>query len=289
MYKRQLLYRACFYLEYTPTLWKDTKVIFIPKPGKEDYNVAKSFRPISLSNYLLKGLEKLLGWHMNEKLKEFPIHSNQHGFCSDKSTESAISNTVDYIESKIMTSNKHCIGISLDIQAAFDSITPDTIKDALLIHGGEPQLVRWYYNYLQHRNLITTLQNHTYTASNAIGFPQGGVVSADFWKIAFNPAIEIINNSNTTGFGYADDLIVLRHGYKTDTSIRAIQTVLNKLVKWGETCNLKFNPTKTQMIVFCNKKSPPIIESMPTINNNPVSQVKSIRYLGVTLLSLIHI
>ena len=37
------------------------------------------------------------------------------------------------------------------------------------------------------------------------------------------------------------------------------------------------------MIVFCNKKSPPIIESMPTINNNPVSQVKSIRYLGVTL------
>ena len=60
-----MIYRACFYLEYTPTPWKDTKVIFIPKPGKEDYNQAKSFRPISLSNYLLKGLERLLGWHMN--------------------------------------------------------------------------------------------------------------------------------------------------------------------------------------------------------------------------------
>ena len=115
----------------------------------------------------------------------------------------------------------------LFIQAAFDSITPEVIKQSLLDHGGEPQLIQWYYNYLTHRNLSTTLQNHTYTASNAIGFPQGGVVSADFWKIAFNPAIEIINSSNTTGFGCADDLIVLRHGYKTDASIKALQTVLN--------------------------------------------------------------
>ena len=107
-----LIYRACFYLEYTPTPWKDTKVIFIPKPGKEDYNLAKSFRPISLSNYLLKGLERLLGWHINEMLIQFPIHAHQHGFCSEKSTESAISKTVDYIESKIMTSNRHCVGLT---------------------------------------------------------------------------------------------------------------------------------------------------------------------------------
>ena len=154
-----LIYRACFHLEYTPTQWKDTKEIFIPKPGKENYNLAKSFRPISLSNYLLKGLEKLLGWHMAEKLLENPIHNNQHGFCAEKSTESAISNTVDYIESKIMTSNRHVIGVSLDIQAAFDSITPETIKNSLLKHNGDKKLVQWYYNYLRHRNLTTTLQN----------------------------------------------------------------------------------------------------------------------------------
>ena len=117
---------------------------------------------------------------MNEMLVTNPIHAHQHGFCSDKSTESAISNTVDYIESKILTSNKHCVGISLDIQAAFDSITPEVIKEALLRHGGDSQLIQWYYNYLKHRNLTLTLQNETYSGSNALGFPQGGVVSADF-------------------------------------------------------------------------------------------------------------
>ena len=47
------IYKACVILQFTPSLWRDTRVIFIPKPGKESYNKAKSFRPISLSNYCL--------------------------------------------------------------------------------------------------------------------------------------------------------------------------------------------------------------------------------------------
>ena len=45
-----LIYRACFYLEYTPTPWKDTKVIFIPKPGYVIYNfneiLHEDFQPL---------------------------------------------------------------------------------------------------------------------------------------------------------------------------------------------------------------------------------------------------
>ena len=46
----QLIYKAVIKLHFTPTIWKDAKVIFIPKPGKIDYSTPKSFRPISLSN-----------------------------------------------------------------------------------------------------------------------------------------------------------------------------------------------------------------------------------------------
>ena len=45
------IYKCEIKLRYTPLLWKDTKVIFIPKPGKQRYDTPKSFRPISLSNY----------------------------------------------------------------------------------------------------------------------------------------------------------------------------------------------------------------------------------------------
>ena len=131
----EYIYKSCIHLHYTPCLWKKTRVIFIPKPGKESYRKAKSFRPISLSNYLLKGLERLAAWKMDKALKEFPIHKKQHGFQKKKSTESALSNTVNYIESFVMK-QQYALGIFLDISSAFDSICPHHIRRSLLEHGG---------------------------------------------------------------------------------------------------------------------------------------------------------
>ena len=122
----QTIYKASIYLHYTPKLWRDTKVIFIPKPGKATYRKAKSFRPISLSNYFLKGLERLVVWRMELSLVEHPIHPKQHGFQKGRSTESALSNTVNYIESFVFK-HQYALGVFLDISSAFDSINPDHV------------------------------------------------------------------------------------------------------------------------------------------------------------------
>ena len=97
------IYRACLKLHYTPRAWKESIVVFIPKQGKTSYQEPKSFRPISLSNYLLKGLEKLLVEQMDMTLEDQPINKNQHGFQRGLSTETAISKTVNYMEKHINT------------------------------------------------------------------------------------------------------------------------------------------------------------------------------------------
>ena len=89
----EFIYKSCIFLHYTPRKWKETKVIFIPKPGKSNYRIPKAVRPISLSNYFLKGLERLVCWKMDEALIKYPIHPKQHGFTANESTESALSNT----------------------------------------------------------------------------------------------------------------------------------------------------------------------------------------------------
>ena len=205
----ELIYKGCISFSFTPTQWKDTKVIFIPKPGKDSYDKAKTFRPISLSNYLLKTLERLAGWRMKIALKDNPVHTRQHGFRNDRSTETAISDATSYIEENILN-RKHVIGISLGIQAAFDSILPHKVKNQLLKHGGDKQMVNWYYNYLIHRNLYFDMLGCKKCISTSIGFLQGGVNSANFWKIAFDPALDIINENNIRGNGFADDLLVLK-------------------------------------------------------------------------------
>ena len=95
------IYKSVIKLRYTPLLWKGTKVIFIPKPGKDRYDNTKSFRPISLSNYFLKTLEKLMCWKIEKELKKNPLHKAQHGFTRRKGTETAASNVLSFIEKNI--------------------------------------------------------------------------------------------------------------------------------------------------------------------------------------------
>ena len=50
-----IIYKACIALHFTPTCWKNSTIIFIPKPGKPTYTDPKAYRPISLSIVLYCG------------------------------------------------------------------------------------------------------------------------------------------------------------------------------------------------------------------------------------------
>ena len=60
---------------------------------------------------------------MDDAIKDSSIHTQQHGFHTNRNTDTAISTVTDYIEKHIYN-QKHVIGFSLDIQAALDSIKP---------------------------------------------------------------------------------------------------------------------------------------------------------------------
>ena len=76
--------------------WRVARVAFIPKPGK---TTAKSFRPISLTSFLLKGLEKLVDRYLRDRpMLTLPIHPRQHAYQARTSTESARYQLVGRIE-----------------------------------------------------------------------------------------------------------------------------------------------------------------------------------------------
>ena len=280
-----LLYRAAIILNYTPTQWRKTKIIFLPKPGKDSYRKPKSFRPISLSNYILKGLERLVVWEMDLHLKDHPIHPKQHGFTKGKGTEVAVSNSVDKVEFHLYR-NEGCLGMFLDISSAFDSIHIDHIKDCLLAHGGLDDPVRWYHNYLGDRHLEIQLQDATVYYHTATGFPQGGVASAKFWLIAFDKAIRIINKYGIEGNGYADDCSALIGGSNTTQMVRTMQKMLDELTAWGRTCGLRFNPEKSVAVYFTRKKKLPSVQLK--IDGKEIPYSYDVKYLGVTLDSKLH-
>lgn len=58
------LTNACISTGHHPIEWRRALVVVIPKPGKDDYSQAKSYRPISLLECLSKLLEKVMSKRM---------------------------------------------------------------------------------------------------------------------------------------------------------------------------------------------------------------------------------
>jgi hypothetical protein len=50
------LHAAIIDLHYTPSLWRRSEIVFIPKPGK-DQSSPRAYRPILLMSFLFKTLE----------------------------------------------------------------------------------------------------------------------------------------------------------------------------------------------------------------------------------------
>ena len=74
-------FRASSLLGYVPMRWRESKAVFIPKPGKSDYSQVRSFRPISLSFFIMKALERVWAWRLEESaLIQNPLSCDQHAF-----------------------------------------------------------------------------------------------------------------------------------------------------------------------------------------------------------------
>ena len=90
-----ILFKASVMLEYIPSAWKKARAVFIPKPGKENYSQPKSFRPICLSSFIFKILEKMVKEVVERKLMTLPLNKHQHAFRNGRSCDTALSEVVN--------------------------------------------------------------------------------------------------------------------------------------------------------------------------------------------------
>ena len=90
------LARASLAVGHVPEAWRGTRVVFIPKAGKNGYTSPKDFRPISLTSFLLKTVERLVDKYIRDKvLSRRPLYKDQHAFRAGHSTETALSSVVN--------------------------------------------------------------------------------------------------------------------------------------------------------------------------------------------------
>jgi hypothetical protein len=186
---------------YVPMAWRQVKVVFIPKPGRDTYCRPKDYRPISLISFLLKTMERLVDTFISdETLTLSPLHPNQHAYQAGKSIETALHCLVVRIE-KVIDQKQTALGVFLDIEGAFNNTSYDSICAALARHGVSRTIIRWIQATLEGRWATATLGGFSRSKVVARGYPQGGILSPLLWCLVVD---ELITRLNEGGFTLKD-------------------------------------------------------------------------------------
>ena len=248
------IFKAIYSTGYTPLELRKSRVVFIPKPLKTDYGEAGSFRPISLTQYYFKTMERVVEWSLRENSDKYgKISQMQHAYSTTKGTDTALSTLVNMIESCILR-NKICLVLSVDIKGAFNNLATNTIQKVLVENKYPPLMIRWYMNFLKNRNSIAEVLGIIKTIRPVCGTPQGGVLSSRIWNLAFDPLLKLLNdNSPCSPVGFADDGALSFMGIDPNTMVANAQKSLNLAIEWGAQNGLSFCPKKNHSSLFYQK------------------------------------
>lgn len=274
------VYRACLAWGYIPTAWQKVKVIYLPKVGRISDLTPKSYRPISLSSFLLKTLERLLDRYVRDEiLSSRPLSDRQYAYQPGRSTDSALDD-LNRLLSKSVEDKEIAVVTFLDIEGAFNNATTNSLVEALERRGVPKQLSRWIRASLEKRTIMSSIGEATIVTRAGGGCPQGGVLSPLLWAILVDDLLQNLSSADICCLGYADDLAIVVRGRFAGIISERTQLALNIVNNWCKKEHLSINASKTQVVVFTNKRAlqglkPPVLDGIT------IPFVQEAKYLGV--------
>ena len=274
------LYRACLNTGYVPKCWQKSRVIFLPKPGKDDYSNPKSFRPISLTSFLLKGLERLIHWSLVDQLGDGIFHKKQFAYRAGVSTVDALHHLVARLEGAVL--NKEvAIAVFLDIEGAFSNARTRSMIEAIRRKGVTESIVRWVSYMLKHRTVQTTQMGKTRTAPATVGCPQGGILSPILWNLVVDSLLNLAGELPGVHIqAFADDVTPVASGIDPLIVGQTVQESLRRLESWAQEHHLMFSASKTVPVMFTRRR---VACPALSLGGIPLEYQQTMKQLGVTL------
>jgi hypothetical protein len=269
-------------MDCIPAIWRQVKVVFMPNPGRNSYTGPRDLRPISLTLFLPKTLERLVDRYLRDgALVVKPLYPSQHAYQAGKSIDTALHQLSVRVE-KVLDRQELTSGVFLDIEGAYNYTSFDSVWTAICSRGVNSIIVQWIRATLEGRLATVTPNDFSVRVAVARGCLQGGVLSPLLWCLVVDDLMARLNMGGMYCQGYADDICLLAVGKFLNMVLELMQRALHTLETWCGEVGLLVNPDKTNLVVFMKKRKLfGFFE--PLLFGVTVHHSELVRYLGVTL------
>ena len=252
------IFNASLTMGYFPDKFKLSKMIFIPKAGK-NHSQPENYRPISLLEVPGKVFEKTINARLKKFLEEEEKYNvRQYGFRKKRSTLQAIALATELI-SQWKTEGRLIDIVQRDVSKAFDKVWHDGLQFKILQLGLPNSMEKLLCNFLVNRKARITVGIHTGPMWDlASGVPQGSCLSPTLYACYTADMPEPGHHAENIIF--ADDVtqIVSYQGQSTNLMARKTMTEARKINDFEKKWKIKTNNQKFKIVPIGRYKTSPI-------------------------------
>ena len=211
------------------------------------------------------------------------LYDYQFGFRVKHSTNLALPILTNNITTAL--DNGNCVlGLFLDFSKAFDIIDHGILLSKLQgyrISGTALKLINSFLSNRYQNEHVGFNGNASSRPSISCGIPQGSVLGPLLFLLYIND-IALVSNLLFLLL-FADESNVFVTGRDIDAMIDQVNTEMAKIVPWLNANKLTLNMRKTHFIVFKTAKKHISSSKSVLINNHPIKQVTTTKFLGIII------
>ena len=278
----KIIFRNILDTSIYPDLWKVADVTPIFK--KEDKQLVKNYRPISLLPICGKIFEKLIFNCLYSYLSSNNlITKNQSGFVPGDSCTNQLLFLINEIHEAFENNSLEVRAVFLDISKAFDKVWHKGLIFKLKRNGVSGKLLKFFESYLCNRKQRVALNGfYSDYATTESGVPQGSVLGPLLFLVYIN---DLESNILSNVKFFADDTMLYSVVHDPNKSASDLNHDLEIISQWAHQWKMAFNPDPNkqanEILFSCKKKA--VNHPQLIFNGSPVLRVNEHKHLGLIL------